>query len=379
MGNLSPGPCYTASPMPTATAKDLAPLSWASLNILTKKRYDFLLSQYGNLENAWEKLNSSLLQRLGCKEQTIERILKECNELAAEETARILEERGITFLTIEDEAYPPMLKNIADPPVFLFALGNLSLLSEPSIALVGTRDMSAYGKRVVQAIVPDLVHAGLITVSGLALGIDAEVAKETMRVGGRTIAVLGHGLQSIYPRKNAKIAEEILKNEGLLLTEYPLHTTPDTFTFPARNRIIAGLSLGTVVIEAASQSGSLITASLALDYGREVFAVPGQIFDPHFEGTHELIAKSGAKLVQTSADILRELGVIVPEGGQGSHYRPQTPDEKTLLTVLTTLPQSIDDLVEKTELTVATLNATLTLMELKGGAKNVGSGMWVKA
>ncbi len=369
----------SSSTIPSSLTSSLAPLRWASLNILTKKRYDFLLREYGSLENAWGKLSAPLLQKMGCKEQTIERVLTEMRELSVEETARTLEDRGITFLTIDDDAYPEMLKSIADPPVFLFALGNLALLSQPSIALVGTRDMSAYGKRVVQAIVPDLVHAGLVTVSGLALGIDAEVAKETMRVGGRTVAVLGHGLQSIYPRKNAKIAEEILQSEGLLLTEYPLHTTPDTFTFPARNRIIAGLSLGTVVIEAASQSGSLITASLALDYGREVFAVPGQIFDPHFEGTHELIAKSGAKLVQTSADILRELGVIVPEGEHGSRYRAQTPDEKALLTMLTTLPQSIDDLVEKTGLTVATLNATLTLMELKGGAKNVGSGMWVKS
>ncbi len=362
----------------SSLASSLAPLRWATLTILTKKRYDFLLREYGSLENAWGKLNASLLQKMGCKEQTVERVLTEMKELAVEETARTLEDRGITFFTIDDDTYPEMLKNIADPPVFLFALGNLALLREPSIALVGTRDMSSYGKRVVQALVPELVSAGFITVSGLALGIDAEVAKETMRAGGRTIAVLGHGLQSIYPRKNARLAEEILLSEGLLLTEYPLHTTPDTFTFPARNRIIAGLTLGTVVLEAASQSGSLITASLALDYGREVFAVPGQIFDPHFTGTHELIAKSGAKLVQTSGDILRELGVVIPEGEKSAGYRAQTAEEKILLASLTSLPQSIDDLVEKSELPVASLNATLTLMELKGGAKNVGAGMWVK-
>lgn len=355
----------------------LAPLSWASLAILTRKRYDFLLHEYGDLECAWNHLNRSLLQKLGCKEQTIERVLTAIQDLKIEEATRTLEERGITFLTIEDEAYPENLRNIPDPPVFLFARGDLSLLSQPSIALVGTRGMSSYGKRVVQALVPDLVSAGLTTVSGLALGIDAEVAKETMRAGGKTVAVLGHGLQSIYPRKNVKIAEEIIHNDGLLLTEYPLGVTPDTFTFPARNRIIAGLTLGTVVIEAASQSGSLITASLALEYGREVFAVPGQIFDANFSGTHEIIGKGGAKLIQNAEDILRELGMRVPEGEKVSCYRAQTPDEKTLLASLSPLPQSVDDLIEKSELSASVVNATLTLMELKGGAKNLGSGMWV--
>src|SRR3989338_2049975 len=186
----------------------------------------------------------------------------------------------------------------------------------------------------------------MVTVSGLALGIDAEVAKKTMRSEGKHIAVLGHGLGAIYPRGNSHLAKEIIDTGGLLLSEYPPHVTPDIYTFPARNRIIAGLTLGTVVLEAASQSGSLITASLALEYGREIFAIPGQIFDPHFMGTHELIAKGCAKLIQNASDILRELGVVLPEGTVHSLYKAQTPDEHALLRVLHSLPQSGEDLME---------------------------------
>jgi len=365
--------------MSTLAIQELTLFSWAYLNILTKKRYDFLLSEFGNLENAWENVNETLLRKLGCKEQTIGRVLAEKRALKSEEALGALEAENVHFLTIEDEEYPELLRNIADPPVFLFGKGDLSLLTQPSIALVGTRDMSPYGKRVVEAIVPDLVRANMVTVSGLALGIDAEVAKKTMTSNGKHTAVLGHGLGAIYPRTHTHLAKEIVDKGGLLLSEYPPHVTPDIYTFPARNRIIAGLTLGTVVLEAASQSGSLITASLALEYGREIFAIPGQIFDPHFTGTHELIAKGCAKLIQNATDILRELGVVLPEGTTQSLYKAQTPDEHTLLRVLHSLPQSGEDLMEKSGLPIATVHATLTLMELKGGAKNVGAGMWIKA
>ena len=210
------------------------------------------------------------------------------------------------------------------------------------------------------------------------MGIDAEVAQQTMQSGGRTIAVLGHGLGAIYPKANERLANEIVENGGVLLTEYATHVTPNTHTFPARNRIIAGLSAGTIVAEAAGQSGALITASLALEYGREVFAVPGQIFDPNMQGTHQLIAKGGAKLITSADDVLKELGVVAPERESPSSYKPQTPDEKTLIECLTSMPQSTDEIVEKSGLAIANVNATLTLMELKGGAKNVGMGNWVR-
>jgi DNA processing protein len=352
-------------------------LAWAVLNILTKKRYNFLMQKFGSLEEAWIHLDAHLLKTLGCKEETIHKVINEVEELNIEQQLQFLGNHSIQFLTIEEEGYPEPLTHIADPPVFLFARGNMDCLRHPSIAIVGTRDMSTYGKRVVETLVPVLVHSGITTVSGLALGIDAEVAKQTIAAGGMTIAVLGHGLGAIYPKANARLAEEIMKNDGLLLTEYPLHIRPDKYTFPARNRIIAGLTHGTIVAEAAAQSGSLITASLAMEYGKEVFAVPGQIFDPHCEGTHRLI-QQGAKLVHSADDVLSELGII-PRGKEStSTYRAQTPEEQMLLSHLSSMPQIVDDMVEKSKLPIAVINATLTLMELKGGAKNIGSGQWVK-
>ncbi len=362
-------------PLPT-TVSPLLP--WACLNILTKKRYDFLQQEFDDLAEAWLALDHDLLKKLGCKEETILKLLNEVEELDLDQHATMLEKEDIRLITIDDAPYPDDLRQIADPPVFLFAKGNLELVQKPSIAIVGTRSMSPYGKRVVEHLVPEFVRAGLATVSGLAMGVDAEVAKQTIDSRGSTIAVLGHGLAAIYPKTNARLAENIIKNDGLLLTEYPLHIRPDKFTFPARNRIIAGLSLGTVVAEASAQSGALITASFALEDGRDVFAVPGQIFDPNFEGTHQLIAKSGAKVILSASDILQELGIVAPEKESQSHYKAQTPEENTLMKHLHSMPQSIDDLVEKSGLPVALLNSTLTLMELKGGAKNTGMGMWVR-
>ena len=367
---------YNLLSMPTATQNALLP--WAALNILTKKRYEFLVETYGSLDDAWSVLDQNLLKKLGCREDTILKTMNEIEELDLNQHQAFLEKNDIRFLTIEDEEYPQTLREIADSPVFLFAKGNIDLLREPSIAIVGTRNISAYGKRVVEMLVPAFVRAGLVTVSGLAIGIDAAVAKETMDAGGKTIAVLGHGLGAIYPKANERLAKEITETDGLLLSEYPLHIRPDKFTFPARNRIIAGISIGTVVAEAAAQSGSLITASFALEDGKDVFAVPGSVFDPNMEGTHHLIQKSGAKLVTSAEDILLELGVVMPDADQKSTYRAQTPDEELLLKHLTTMPQTVDDLTEKSGMAVSSINTTLTLMELKGGAKNVGRGQWVR-
>lgn len=367
---------YNGLLMPTASQTSL--LSWAILNLLTKKRYDFLRETYGSLDEAWNHFDQNLLKKLGCREDTILKIMNEAEELNPDQHQAFLEKSNIQFLTIEDEAYPDSLREIADSPVFLFAKGDLDLLKEAIIAVVGTRNISAYGKRAVETFVPAFVRAGLVTVSGLAIGIDAAVAKETMDAGGKTVAVLGHGLGAIYPKANERLAASIVENGGLLLSEYPLHIQPDKYTFPARNRIIAGLSIGTLVAEAAAQSGSLITASFALEDGKDVFAVPGSIFDPNMEGTHHLIQKSGAKLVTSAEDILLELGVVMPETDQKSAYKAQTPEEESLLKHLTIMPQSVDNLTEKSEMSIATINATLTLMELKGGAKNIGAGQWVR-
>ncbi|MEI8230669.1 MAG: DNA-processing protein DprA [Candidatus Peregrinibacteria bacterium] len=353
-------------------------LTWSWLNILTKKRVDALLTLRSDLSEALQALDEELLRALGCREETVFKTLNRLEEFDPAWYEKELAKRKIAFLSFDDEGFPASIKEIGDPPVFLYSRGDLSVLSEPCIALVGTREMSPYGKRVAELFTPAFVQAGMVTVSGLATGIDAVVAAETMRAGGRTVAVLGHGLGSIYPQSNARLAEEIVEHGGLLLSEFPLDAQPDKYTFPARNRIIAGLSLGTVVLEAPVGSGALITAELALDYGRDVFAVPGQIFDPNFAGSHLLLASGQAKLVQKPEDVLIEIGIVGPDAGAVSAFTPSTPDEAALYKILTTMPQSLDDLVQRSGLAAGLIGATLTILELQGAVKGVGEGKWVR-
>lgn len=354
-----------------------AELAWAQLQVLNKQRYDALLGRFGSLDEAWMRLNQELLCSLGCHRETAHRKVGEAKDLHLDEIEETLQQAGVQLLTIADQRYPSLLREIADPPIFLFAQGHLDVLAVPTIAIVGTRAMSSYGRRVVHEFVPPLVHAGLVTVSGLARGVDAEVARETIGCGGRTIAVLGHGFGAIYPPTNTRLAQNILEHDGLLLTEYPWRMPPSEHTFPQRNRIIAGLSLGTLVIEAPTRSGSLITASLALEENREVFAVPSTIFDERSQGAHALIAKGGALLVASARDILERLGMETV-ASPTSHYRPRTPEERLVHQALSGMPQSANDIASTAHLTISTVNATLTRLELSGAARNTGMGMWVR-
>ncbi len=356
-------------------------LRWSWANMLTVKRSAYLRERFGTLDAALPELNQELLSTLGLREETVFKTLNRLEELNVAEYDAILRKRGISLMTIEDESYPSLLAEIDDHPIFLYARGDTAILNEPSIALVGTREMSDYGKRATEHFVVPLVRAGLVTVSGLAQGIDGEVARETIRAGGKTIAVLGHGFGMIYPKAHERLADEIVKSGGLILSEFPLDMQPDKYTFPARNRIIAGLSAGTVVLEASIDSGSLITADLALDYNREVFAVPGQIFDPNYAGCHQLIQKGTAKLVTDAKAIINELGMMGAEGAdqsQQSMFIADSPEEQAIWSSLTAMPSDMDDLVVKAKLDAATVNATLTILELKGSVRNVGSGKWVK-
>ncbi len=350
------------------------------MNVLNAKRVALLRDRFSSLDHALGHLSLQMLQELGCREDTAMLAMNRIEEFDADAYAALLKKKNITLMTCEDEGYPSLLAEIDDRPTFLYARGDLALLSEPSIALVGARDMNDYGKRVTEHLVAPLVAAGLTTVSGLAAGIDAEVAKETLRAHGKTIAVLGHGFGMMYPKSNERLADEIIKSGGLIVSEFPFDAQPDKYTFPARNRIIAGLSAGTVVVQAALESGSLITADLALDYNRDVFAVPGPIFDPQYAGCHQIIAKGTAKLITRAEDILNELG-IAHEGvpAQQSLFTPDSPEEGAVWNALSSMPSPLDDLIVKAKLDAATVNATLTMLEIKGSAKNVGSGQWVKS
>lgn len=353
-------------------------LLWWQLGILTHKRYNALVQVYGTIDAALEEMSPLMLSELGVKEEIAERALSRMREFDTAKYLKAMEKEGVGLLTIEDERYPLRLAEVPDAPLFLSYKGDLSLLDRPLIGVVGTREMTPYGRRVVETFVPVLVRAYLTTVSGLAIGVDAAVAEETMKAGGKTIAVLGNGLANIYPQTNKDLSDEILRNGGLLLSEFPLEFPPDKYTFPARNRIIAGLSEGTLVCEAPEQSGSVITADLALDYNREVFAVPGPIFEPNYAGCHALIKKGQAHLVTTPEDVLRLLGILAPEETALPVYKPVSRQEQAVYAVLTGMPQTVDDLIEKTGCTVSDVTVALTMLQMADAARTAGQGMWIR-
>lgn len=353
-------------------------LRWSWMNILNRKRYEALIAEHGDMDSAFQNLSVGMLGQFGIKEESAMKAIVRVEEFPVDQYKAQMQKRDLRIITIEDDDYPARLREIADYPLFLYVRGDIEILSQPCISIVGSREMSDYGRRVVGHIVPPIVDAGCITVSGLAFGIDAEVAKETIRAGGKTVAVLGHGLGMIYPKANERLAGEIVKGGGLLMSEFPLDVQPDKYTFPSRNRIIAGLGLATVVAEAAEDSGSLITAELALEYGRDVCAVPGDLFNPMYAGCHGLIARGNAKLVTSAGDILTEVGIVAGTTSAKNSYEPQSPEETSIYGALTTLPAPLDELTVKTKLDAATINSVLTILEIQGAVKNVGSGKWVK-
>lgn len=353
-------------------------LTWSWLHILTRRRYEALRQVFGDLETPLEHFNEKMLRELGMRQDTIEEAMKRYAACDTKAYALALERAGVCLLSIEDEAYPPVLRDVPDAPVFLTYRGDLGCLDQPLVGIVGTRRMSTYGKRIAGTFVPPLVRAGMVTVSGLALGIDAEVARETIRHGGHTVAVLGGGLGAIHPSSNTELAEKIVESGGLLVSEFPLDFLPNTYTFPARNRIIAGLSMGCLVLEAPVGSGALITADLALEYGRDVFAVPGPIYDPNFDGSHALISASQARLVTHPSQLLEEFKIIPPVSEERDPFVADSREEEVVYAVLTTLPQSADKVSEKSGLGPSVVASTLTMLELKDAARTIGSGHWVR-
>lgn len=354
-------------------------LTWSFLHCLTKKRLDALLEAFGTLDEALLCIGEDLLRTLGCRQDKIEATLARWEEFDVARYEEELRRRGIAFIDLEDAAYPKALKHIGDPPLFLYYQGDLSVLDQPCVALVGTRAMSGYGKRIVEAFVPPIVRAGCVTVSGMAIGVDTVVAQETLLAKGRTVAVLGHGFGQLPSEKRA-FAKKIVAAGGLVLSEFPLDFTADKHTFPARNRIIAGLSLATIVCEAPAKSGALITADLALDYNRDVFCVPGAIFDPNFAGCHAMIGRGEAKLVTEAAEVLREIGIksLDSTGEATPRYEAQSPIEAAVLKALTAMPKPAEEIVERAGVPVDDLLSTLTVLELSGAVRKEGEG-WRRA
>ena len=310
------------------------------------------------------------LRAMGCDEAHIRRLQP---PLALETAAKefdSLKKKGYSLLTFEDGEYPLFLREIFDPPCVLYCRGRAEALRGPAVALVGTRKPTTYGKAVAERLAEDMASRGIVIVSGLALGIDACAHGGALK-GGRTVGVLGSGLDVMYPRHNRRLADAIAKN-GAVVTEFPLGTEPFAANFPRRNRIIAGLSQAVVVVEAAEQSGSLITAQLALDEGREVGAVPGNVTSEVSRGTHKLL-RSGAKLVESWVDIVEELRpelrdevMARSEGATGRLPLP-TADETGILDRLRADEvTNVDALVEATGRPVTEVLTLLLSLEVKG-------------
>ena len=291
-----------------------------------------------------------------------------------------LRELGVSLLSFGTEQYPKLLAEIEDPPPLLYVKGEVTKSDELAVAIVGTRRCSAYGENVAQELAASLARRGFTIVSGLAVGIDTAAHRGALRAGGRTIGVMACGIDVDYPKSNAELREEIA-NSGAVVSEMHLGTTPRREIFPQRNRIVSGLALGTIVVEAPVKSGALITANLALDQGREVFAVPGDINSPNSRGCHALI-KDGAQLVGSAEDVVDGLGILlhaVPERKPAARMQADlSGDEQAVLSELSTGPRRLDQLVATTRLPAARVSAALMLLEVKQVIKRLEGGSYAR-
>ena len=291
-----------------------------------------------------------------------------------------MEQLDVQLVPRDHPDYPPLLREIPDPPPALYVRGTLAAEDRRAVAIVGSRQVSEYGKRVAYRFGRELAEAGLTVVSGLARGTDTAAHRGALEGGGRTLACLGCGVDVAYPYENRDLAKAIA-GSGALLSEYPLTAPPDAWHFPSRNRIISGLSLGVVVVEAPQGSGALITTDCAVDQNREVFAVPGSIENPRSRGPHALI-RDGARLVESVEDILRELRL---DGSQqtldlGLDDAPPdlSTDEAALYALLSHEAQPVDDLILETGLPAATVGGALVTLELKGCARRLPGNMYIR-
>jgi DNA processing protein len=333
-----------------------------------------------------------LMERAGFSEPLAKAIKDDSLLRKGEMELKRIRRAGITALSLKNPDYPKSLSVISDPPPLLYVKGEILPSDHQAIAIVGSRKASSYGIRTAERMACELSAHGFTIVSGMARGVDSAAHSGALSGGGRTLAVLGCGLDILYPRENAKLREEIFQN-GAVISEFSLGTPPLSTNFPHRNRIISGLSLGTLVVEAAERSGSLITAQCALEQGREVFAIPGNLGATNSQGTNRLI-KAGAKLVEGIEDILEELKpqlgrehLPLPQRRQssassasgGGSGGPLDPTAEILYEMLSDEPRHIDELITQSHLPSAQVSGTLLQLELKGTIKQLSGQLYVRA
>jgi len=340
-------------------------------------KFTQLENYFGTLEVAWQAAPADL-KHSGLDNSSIHAITSWRPKISLVAEMEKLDRYEVKALTCHDPDYPSRLKEIYDYPPLLYVRGSLLPEDEWCLAVVGTRRATVYGRQVTEEIVADLARSKITIVSGLAKGIDSVAHNSALEAGGRSIAVFACGLDIVYPSENANLARSIIQ-QGALISEYPLGTRPRAENFPRRNRIMSGLSLGVLIIEAGETSGAMITARLALEQNREVFAVPGSILSPASKGTNHLI-QEGAKLVRDYTDILEELNLMaVAHQIEMKEVLPSSDTESLLLKQLRAEPTHIDEVCRSSGLPISTVSSTLAMMELKGLVKQVGTMNYVLA
>jgi DNA processing protein len=351
---------------------------WVGFNLVKgigAVRLQALREHFGSLEVAWQAPTDAL-KAAGLGPKLCERVMQVRASVDLDKFLAKMDARGIQVLTWEDENYPKRLKEIDQPPPILYLRGNLTAEDGWAVAVVGTRRITAYGRQVAEELAACLAGNGVTVVSGLARGVDAVAHQSALKAGGRTLAVLGCGVDRIYPPEHTQLAEKIAAS-GAILSDYAPGTPPDAANFPPRNRIISGLSMATVVVEAPENSGALITAQFATDQGREVYAVPGNILAPQSKGTNRLIAQ-GAHPLLSPRDLLDALSLTkVTEQRQVRRILPEDGIEASLLKVLSHEPVHMDEIRNQTGLPIERVSATLVMMELKGLVRQVGGMNYV--
>lgn len=331
-----------------------------------------LLQYFEDPGAAW-LASDAQLQQAGLERSLRQRMLELRRELDLERELARIHDCGASLLTLLDENYPGPLRNIPDPPLALYIKGTLFPADHNALGVVGTRKATAYGREVADRLAQDLASQQVTIVSGLAYGIDAAAHRGALKAGGRTLAALGCGVDVVYPAGHQDLARDISEH-GALISEYPIGAMPEGRNFPRRNRIISGLSLGVLVVQAPQSSGAIITANMAGEQGREVFAVPGNILEQASAGCHQLI-QDGAKLVTSAADILDELNLAwtrVEAATVTKQIVPANETEANLLASLGAEPTHVDELARACQLPVANVSSTLTILELRGLARKVG-------
>lgn len=344
-----------------------------ALNTIGNERLKKIQKSGLSFKDLMQCPTGEIRNKLG-KEEFVEKLLKERTNIDPEKEFEKLEKQRIKFVTIFDDNYPKLLKEIFSPPVVLYYKGDINILNEQTLAVVGSRKFTTYGKNATEKIVSGLAETGYVIVSGMALGIDTFAHETTLRNAGKTVAVLGCGLDNPYPATNANLFKRIIESGGVVVSEYMPGKPPLRQHFPARNRIISGISRGILIVEANIKSGALITARDAMEQNRDVFAIPGPIFGESSSGTNKLL-KMGANPITEADDIFEFYGHTPTSKKVKS--KPSNEAEAAIFNVLEDGEKHIDDIIKVSGKESQLIISTLTLMEIKGKVKNLGGMVYI--